>query len=54
MMDRSLYRKKYHDKLDLYELGDIVPWDNLIITFDKDGSIDLNYIEAIVKTVLAA
>ena len=54
MMDQASYRKKYHDKLDLYELGDIVPWDNLIITFDKDGSIDLNYIEAIVKTVLAA
>ena len=54
MMDQPLYRKKYHDKLDLYELGDIVPWDNLIITFDKDGSIDLNYIEAIVRTVLTA
>ncbi len=54
MMDLASYRKSYHDKMDLYELADIVPWDNLITTFDKDGSIDLNYIETLAKTVLAA
>ena len=30
----------------------IVPWDNLIITYDRDGSIDLSLAEAIARTVL--
>ena len=54
MMDQPRYRKRYFDKRDLYELCDIMPWDNLFFTYDKDGSIDSNYIEAIVKTVLLA
>ncbi len=54
MMGDSAYRKRYHEKIDLYEYCDIVPWDNLILTYDNDGSIDLNYIEAIVQAVLTA
>ena len=54
MMEKPKYRKRYFDKRDLYEFCDIVPWDNLIFTYDMDGSIDSNYIEAIVKTVLLA
>ncbi len=41
-------------KMDLYEFGGIVPWDNLITTFDKDGNIDLDYVKAIAGTILAA
>ncbi len=40
--------------MDLYEFGGIVPWDNLITTFDKDGNIDLDYVKAIAGTILAA
>ena len=54
MMDKPRYRKRYFEKRELYEFCDIVPWDNMIFTYDKDGSIDSNYIEAIVKTVLLA
>lgn len=53
MMELPKYRKRYYEKRDLYEFCDIVPWDNMIFTYDKDGSIDSEYIEAIVKTVLA-
>ncbi len=52
MMELPKYRKRYYEKRDLYEFCDIVPWDNMIFTYDKDGSIDSEYIEAIVKTVL--
>ena len=52
MMDLARYRKRYYEKRDLYEFCDIVPWDNMIFTYDKDGSIDSEYIEAIVRTVL--
>ncbi len=54
MMDKPRYRKRYFEKRDLYELCDIVPWDNLILTYDIDGSIDSKYIEAIIKTILLA
>ena len=54
MMDDPAYRRKNREKLDWYEMNDIVPWDNLIVTYDKDGTIDLSFIEAIVKAVLAA
>ena len=52
MMDLAAYRKRYYEKRELYEFCDIVPWDNMIFTYDKDGSIDSEYIEAIVKTLL--
>lgn len=54
MMDDPAYRKRNREKLEWYEMHDIVPWDNLIVTYDRDGSIDLKYIESIVKAVLAA
>ncbi|MBO5995566.1 MAG: hypothetical protein J6Q41_08640 [Firmicutes bacterium] len=54
MMDQPIYRKRYFEKRDLYEFCGIVPWDNLIFTYDMDGSIDSNYIDAIVKAVLLA
>lgn len=54
MMDLPGYRKRYFEKRDLYEFCGIVPWDNLIFTYDREGSIDSNYIESIVKTVLLA
>ena len=52
MMELPKYRKRYYEKRDLYEFCDIVPWDNMIFTYDMDGSIDSEYIEAIVKKVL--
>ena len=52
MMDDPDYRKKNAEKLAAYEENGIVPWDNLIITYDSDGSIDLSLAEAIAGAVL--
>ena len=52
MMDLPNYRKKNAEKLAAYEELGIVPWDNLIVTYDKDGSIDLRMAEAIIRSVL--
>ena len=54
MMEDPAYRRNNREKLGWYESSGIVPWDNLIVTYDKDGAIDLKYIEAIVQAVLAA
>ena len=52
MMDVPKYRKRNAEKLSVYEENGIVPWDNLIITYDKDGSIDLSIAEALAKAML--
>ncbi|MBR4023844.1 MAG: hypothetical protein IKI86_01035 [Firmicutes bacterium] len=52
MMDDPDYRKRNAEKLAAYEENGIVPWDNLIITYDSDGSIDLSLAEAIAGAVL--
>ena len=52
MMDDPDYRKRNTEKLAAYEENGIVPWDNLIITYDSDGSIDLSLAEAIAGAVL--
>ena len=44
--------KRNAEKLSVYEENGIVPWDNLIITYDKDGSIDLSIAEALAKAML--
>jgi hypothetical protein len=52
MMDDPKYRKRNTERISDYEKVGIVPWDNLIITYDRDGSIDLSLAEAIARTVL--
>lgn len=53
MMDDPAYRERHLKKLEAYKAHGIVPWDNLIVTYDNDGNLNLEYIESIVKTVLA-
>lgn len=53
LMDDEKYRRNHKRKLDLYESGGVVPWDNLIVTYDRsDGSIDVEMIDAIIKSRL--
>ena len=53
LMEDNKYRKRCKHKLEVYESGGIVPWDNLIITYDRpDGSIDLELIDAEIKSRL--
>lgn len=51
LMNSEEYRKNFWQKMQAYALGGIVPWDNLIITYDdEDGNIDVNIIEAEIKS----
>lgn len=50
MMDNPFYKAKYKRKMKEYEEAGIVPWDNLIMTFDKvDGGLRGDLIEALIK-----
>lgn len=47
LMGDARYRKRNKWRLELYEKAGIVPWKNLIITYDtEDGSIDMRIIES--------
>ena len=52
MMNDPKYRKRNAERIAAYEENGIVPWDNLIITYDSDGSIDLSLAEAIARAVI--
>lgn len=53
MMDKQEYREKHRRSLEKYESVGIVPWKNLIVTYDdEDGGIDLERIEMEIKTRL--
>lgn len=53
MMDDLEYRKDNKRKLEQYEEFNIVPWDNLILTYDTPGGgLRADYIEAMIKTWL--
>lgn len=53
MMTIDRYRSIQKWKYDAYEQLDIVPWDNLIATYDQpDGTINIKEIEGIIKSKL--
>ena len=53
MPGNEKYMKHHKSKLDIYESLGIVPWDNLIVTYDsKDGNLDLRIIESEIKNKL--
>ncbi len=53
LMSDPRYVSELKWKLGIYEKNGIVPWDNLILTFDdSNGNIDLNLIEAVLKSRL--
>lgn len=53
LMEDEKYRNRHKHKLRLYEQAGIVPWDNLIVTYDRpDGSIDVELIDAEIKSKL--
>ncbi len=53
MPGRNDYMKKHKWKMDLYETRGIVPWKNLIVTYDdEDGHIDLAEIDSIITNKL--
>ena len=53
MMKNVDYRVKNQRKLAEYESINIVPWDNLLITYDNiDGDINLRYVDALIEAYL--
>ena len=53
MVSDSRYMKEHKWKLSLYERAGIVPWKNLIVTYDDEyGNIDARIIEAEIKNKL--
>ena len=53
MPGNEKYMKHHKSKLDIYESLGIVPWDNLIVTYDsKDGNLDLRIIESEINNKL--
>lgn len=49
MMDIPEYRKRHEWKMELYESAGIVPWKNLIVTYDNNGELNLPMIKSIVE-----
>ncbi len=47
------YMKKHKWKMDVYESAGIVPWKNLIVTYDNEqGAVDLPVIESEIRNKL--
>lgn len=49
MMDIPEYRKRHEWKMELYESAGIVPWKNLIVTYDNNGDLNLPMIKSIIE-----
>ena len=49
MMDLPTYRESHKRKMGIFESVDIVPWKNLIITYDVDGMINIPMIKSIIE-----
>lgn len=49
MMDLSVYRESHKRKMETFEDIGIVPWKNLIVTYDIDGVINIPMIKSIIE-----
>lgn len=49
MMAEDYYRSGHRKKMDTYEANGIVPWENLIVTYDSDGSVNIPLIKSIIE-----
>lgn len=49
MMDDPYYRARHKKKMTLMERAGIVPWKNLIVTYDNDGVINIPLIKSIIE-----
>ena len=49
MMDDPYYRNRHERKMEMLESAGIVPWRNLIVTYDNDGIINVPMIKSIIE-----
>lgn len=55
MMNKEAYKQKTRDKLQTYEDYGILPWNNLILTYEtKSSPLDVEKISCIIKAFLTA
>lgn len=55
MMTKEEYRERHKKKMDAFESAGIVPWDNLIVTYDdRYGNININLIISEIENKLLA
>lgn len=55
MMANPEYARKQFEKEKAYAAAGIVPWDNLILTYDDaDGNIDLRWVRAVIEARIVA
>ncbi len=55
MMDKEAYKQQTRDKLQTYEDYGILPWNNLILTYETESSpLDVEKISCIIKAFLTA
>lgn len=53
LVNSEKYQERRRKKLSAYEAAGIVPWDNLIATYDDaNGNLDLQFVESIIKCKL--
>ena len=53
LVNSDKYQERRRKKLSAYEAAGIVPWDNLITTYDDtSGNLDLQFVESIIKCKL--
>ena len=48
-MSNAVYEQRHQKKLMEYRRVGIVPWDNLIVTYEKDGMINMAMVDALIK-----
>ncbi len=49
MMDDPEYRSRHERKMRLYSRCGIVQWENLLVTYDRDGTINMEEIQHLIK-----
>ncbi len=49
MMDQAVYQNRHKRKMEAFEGVGIVPWKNLIVTYDIDGVINIPMIKSIIE-----
>ena len=49
MMDEPKYGDSHYRKMNMYESVGIVPWKNLIVTYDVDGVINIPMIKSVIE-----
>ena len=53
MMHIEEYRLRHKQKMEVYESAGIVPWKNLIVTYDDEaGNLDIRIVESEIKNKL--